>query len=292
MSIRLYYIYYLNSGKVSVISVILLSNKNVNIERSFYMLLDPKKGKYSNEENEKIIQLVNEGLKNGERERDTIKLIANTLNRGYAGIMSHVRKLRTEQPDRFETVDQHYKDNAARLNSWTESEEEIVIDTVNTHLNEGKSLSTAISSLEEKLSRTQGAIYQRIYTLRRKQPERFEHLPAERPRKKRKLPEWQTNRPVIRNLDRTEIIPEPSLSPIWTNSNHDSPSPNEETMIYQAFETRYGKLTREAKEKLAQLMRQYGCTRVSISLLTLNDNKAFSSIIANFLEECLNRDVR
>jgi hypothetical protein len=261
------------------------------------MLLDPKKGKYSIEENEKIIELVNEGIKNGERERDTIKVIADTLNRGYAGIMSHVRKLKAEQPSRFEVIDQLYKDNAARLNSWTEAEEDIVIDTVNKHLSEGKSLSTAISSLEEKLSRTQGAIYQRIYTLRRKQPDRFAHLPAERPRKKRKLPEWQTNRPVIRNLDRTETTNEqfqiPSLSPIWntnTNPNQESPSQTEEAMIYQAFESRYGRLTGEAKEKLNHLMRQFGGTRVSISLLTLSDDKAFPSIIADFLAMKMQRD--
>ncbi|WP_028778082.1 hypothetical protein [Shimazuella kribbensis] len=259
------------------------------------MLLDPKKGKYSIEENEKIIELVNEGMKNGERERDTIKVIANTLNRGYAGIMSHVRKLKTEQPARFETIDQLYKDNAARLNSWTETEEDVVIDTVNKHLENGKSLSTAISSLEEKLSRTQGAIYQRIYTLRRKQPDRFAHLPAERPRKKRKLPEWQTNRPIIRNLDRTEPNPETyqptNLSPIWnTPTNLESPSQTEESMIYQAFESRYGKLTLESKEKLNQLMRQYGGTRVSISLLTLSEDKAFSSIIADFLAQKMQRD--
>lgn len=259
------------------------------------MLLDPKKGKYSIEENEKIIELVNEGLKKGERERDTIKEIANILNRGYAGIMSHVRKLKAEQPSRFEVMDQLYKDNAARLNSWTEAEEDIVIDTVNNHLSEGKSLSTAISSLEEKLSRTQGAIYQRIYTLRRKQPDRFAHLPAERPRKKRKLPEWQTNRPVIRNLDRTETTNDsfqtPTLSPIWnTNTNQEAPSQTEEAIIYQVFESRYGRLTGEAKEKLNLLMRQYGGTRVSISLLTLSEDKAFPSIIADFLAMKMQKD--
>lgn len=259
------------------------------------MLLDPKKGKYSIEENEKIIELVNEGLIKGERERDTIKEIANTLNRGYAGIMSHVRKLKAEQPSRFEVIDQMYKDNAARLNSWTETEEDIVIDTVNKHLSEGKSLSTAISALEEKLSRTQGAIYQRIYTLRRKQPDRFAHLPAERPRKKRKLPEWQTNRPVIRNLDRTETTHDtyqmPTLSPIWnTNTNQESPSQTEEAIIYQVFESRYGRLTGEAKEKLNLLMRQYGGTRVSISLLTLSEDKAFPSIIADFLAMKMQKD--
>jgi hypothetical protein len=260
------------------------------------MLLDPKKGKYSIEENEKIIELVNEGLKKGERERDTIKEIANTLNRGYAGIMSHVRKLKAEQPERFEVVDQMYKDNAARLNSWTEAEEDIVIDTVNSHLSEGRSLSAAISSLEEKLSRTQGAIYQRIYTLRRKQPDRFAHLPAERPRKKRKLPEWQTNRPVIRNLDRTDTISDsyqmPSLSPIWntTNTNQEAPSQNEEAIIYRVFESRYGRLTSEAKEKLNLLVRQYGGTRVSVSLLTLSEDKAFPSIIADFLAMKMQKD--
>lgn len=251
------------------------------------MLLDPKKGKYSHEENETIIRLVNEGIEKGERERETIKKIAEKLNRGYAGIMSHVRKLKNEHSDRFLTVPSN-NDNAARLNSWTEAEEEVVIETVNEHLAAGKSLSTAITALEEKLSRTQGAIYQRIYTLRRKQPDRFSYLPAERPRRKRK-PEWQTNRPIIRNLDRSKPTfeqPQPltELTPLNASLQ------TEEEMIYKAFETRYGKLTREAKETLNQLLRQYGGTHVSITLFTLNEDKAFATVIIDFLAKKIQRN--
>jgi hypothetical protein len=255
------------------------------------MLLDPKKGKYSDDENETIIQLINQGLQNGVRERDIIKEIANTLNRGYAGIMSHVRKLRTEFPDRFKSVDP-LADNSTRLNSWTDKEEKIVIEIVNGYLGEGKSLSNAIVYLEEQLTRTQGAIYQRIYTLRRKQPEQFEHLPAERPRKKRELPDWQTNRPVIRNLDRTvgnSDLFTGDLPSIWNSPSITETSQTEETMILQAFESRYGKPTGEAKKRLIQLMRKYGCTRVSIALLTLTDDKTFPGAIADFLANRLRR---
>ncbi len=248
------------------------------------MLLDPKKGKYSDDENETIIKLVNIGLQNGQREREIIKGIANTLNRGYAGIMSHVRKLRAEFPDRFTNVQSTEKGSSTRLNSWNEKEEEIVIEVVNQYLGEGKPLSAAIVALEEKLSRTQGAIYQRIYTLRRKQADKFQYLPEERPRKKRKLPEWQTNRPVIRNLD------DNSTNSIWNGSNNSETSQPEEVMIFQAFEARYGRLVGEAKEHLVQLIRQYGSTRVSIELLTLNDDKAFPSVITDFLAHRLQRN--
>jgi hypothetical protein len=278
---------------------------------------DTKKGKYTKEENERIISAINQGLSEGKKERDILKELSISLNRGYAGIMSHVRKLRSEFPDRFHSSDDSV-DGSSRLNSWEESEEELVIKTVNHFLGEGKSLSAAIADLEKKLTRTQGAIYQRIYTLRRKYPERFDHLPAQRPRRRRKFQDWQTNRPVIRSLDEyamqnhfsqkdevsstsekplhqasdqllkmnKEVLP---TQPVWIQEQNipNQSTTHEEEMLTKAFEDRFGRLNPDMKHKLVQLMRTYGCTRVSIALFTLNEDKAFPTIIVNFLEQRL-----
>jgi uncharacterized protein YeaO (DUF488 family) len=263
--------------------------------------IDPKKGRYTDEENEFIINSINEGLEQGKREREILREISEKLNRGYAGIMSHVRKLRSEYPDRFVSSDD--SSSTGRLNSWEPHEEELVIEAVNTYSEEGKPLSATIAELEKKLNRTQGAIYQRIYTLRRKYPEKFKHLPPQRPRRRRKLPDWQVNLPVIHNLNDTSSFPNPSPeelsstveNQLATAANHiQSPhaslqnwSTSEEEMVFKAFEERYGKLNPEGKQKLTQLMRQYGCTHVSITLLTLSDDKDFSNIIIDFLTKRL-----
>lgn len=268
-------------------------------------MYDPKKGKYTEEENNHIIDSINKGLSMGKRERDLLKEIAMDLNRGYAGIMSHVRKLRAENPERFISSDNLNDDQAFRLNSWEENEEKIVIDTVNSFLDEGKSLSAAIAELESKLSRTQGAIYQRIYTLRRKNPEKFSFIPQQRPRRRKKLQEWQMNRPVIRNLEDSytyntfndNSFTEPSLaqhSVMKVNGHtHSSWNPvvepvnSEESLILKTFEERYGRPNVEARDQLVLLMRQYGCTRVSIALLTLADDKNFPNVVTDFLSKRL-----
>ncbi|SEM71686.1 hypothetical protein [Lihuaxuella thermophila] len=268
-------------------------------------MIETKKGKYTEEENEQIIEAINKGLQEGKREREILKELSEQLKRGYAGIMSHVRKLRAEYPDRF-----HFSEEAGegsnRLNSWEEEEEEIVIQTVNQFLEEGKSLSAAIAELEKKLFRTQGAIYQRIYTLRRKYPDKFTHLPAQRPRRRRKLQDWQIYRPAIRDLDEP-YYPNPeglssaptasdTLHPLhnqsfasgvtWPQGNEQPTTPEEE-MLIKAFEERYGRPNPDTREKLIQLMRTYGCTRVSIALFTLAEDKAFPTVITEFLERRL-----
>jgi hypothetical protein len=78
-------------------------------------------------------------------------------------------------------------------------------------------------------------------------------------------------------------------------SNGDSREPamnSEEAMLLKAFEERYGRLNLQTKEKMLQLMRRYGCTRVSIALFTLTENKAFPLTVANFLEQHLKKDKR
>lgn len=258
---------------------------------------DTKKGKYTDEENDQIITAINQGLKNGLKEREILKELSIELNRGYTGIMSHVRKLRSEYPDRFDDSD-NYKKGNQRLNSWEKEEEDIVIETVNSFLEKGKSLSSAISELERRLSRTQGAIYQRIYTLRRKHPERFNHLPAQRPRKRKQITDWQTQRPTIRPIN--EYSASSDIKPLATHQNSlsqdqttsidfsdEEPLSDEEKMVYQAFEDRYGRPHQNLKKKLIQLMRTYGCTRVSIALLTITDDKEFPNFIIHFLEKRL-----
>ncbi|TCP60199.1 hypothetical protein EDD57_1812 [Baia soyae] len=233
------------------------------MEKGVRKMYDPKKGKYTEEENTHIIEAINKGSAVGKRDRDLLKQISLDLNRGYAGIMSHVRKLRAENPNRFIHTDGD--PTTFRLNSWDEEEENLVIDTVNRSLKEGKSLSTAIAELESKLSRTQGAIYQRIYTLRRKNPEKFSFIPEQRPRKRRQLQDWQLNRATIQKAH-------PSF---------------EEALILKTFEDRYGLSTPATKDQLVRLMRQYGCTRVSIALLTLEEDKNFPNIVADFLSSRL-----
>lgn len=269
-------------------------------------MIETKKGKYSDEENERIIQSINEGLLAGKREREVLKELAEELKRGYAGIISHARKLRTEYPDRFHV--QEEAGEGSRLNSWEEEEEKLVIDTVNQFLDKGKSLSAAIEELEKKLSRTQGAIYQRIYTLRRKHPDKFSQLPTQRPRRRRKLESWQIHRPVIRSLDEENPNPSSSISadyhsaveqqltsaseflhqlnpPNWLSNS--PPLNGEEEMLLKAFEERYGRLNPEMKNKMIHLLRTYGCTRVSIALFTLAEDKQFPTLIIKFLENRL-----
>lgn len=276
---------------------------------------DTKKGKYTSEENEQIISTINQGIAEGRNEREILKELATQLNRGYAGIMSHVRKLRSEFPDRFNSSDDS-EEKGPRLNSWEESEEDLVIQTVNEFLSQKKSLSAAIAELEKKLSRTQGAIYQRIYTLRRKYPEKFDHLPAQRPRRRRKFQDWHMSRPPIQELDEFTFNgqqPQASLSSeterqfanasdhllklnqdIYSNQQtwvQEQPqvtsTTTEEEMLVKAFEDRYGRLIPDMKRKLIQLMRTYGCTRVSIAIFTLNEDKGFPATVVEFLEQRL-----
>ncbi|BCU82611.1 hypothetical protein JIR001_23940 [Polycladomyces abyssicola] len=269
-------------------------------------MFDTKKGKYTDEENETIIEAINRGLAQGRRERDILKELADTLNRGYAGIMSHVRKLRTEFPERFPSNYQNGHSPNGRMNSWSEEEEETVIQTVNRYLDEGKSLSSAIAALEKQLSRTQGAIYQRIYTLRRKYPDRFNRLPEQRPRRRRRLQDWQIQRPEIRSLDGTyskqqieDIRQEIAASheqenPVKVETNEFSspryePS-SEEKMILKAFEKKFGKPNATTRDKLLHLMRKFGCTRVSIALFTITEDKAFPAVVVDFLEQNLGKN--
>lgn len=257
---------------------------------------DTKKGKYTDEENETIIKAINRGLQEGSKEREIIKELSIQLNRGYAGIMSHVRKLRSEFPDRFHSSDDY---DYNRLNSWEEKEEELVIQTVNSYLEKGKSLSAAISELERLLSRTQGAIYQRIYTLRRKKPERFNHLPAKRPRKRKQLTNWQTKRPAIRPINEYASDEQStannqqlasSSNPVHLSSStsfNDENLNEEEQMVYKAFTENYGHPHPEKKNKLVRLMRAYGPTRVAIALFTISEDKEFPNQIINFLEQRL-----
>jgi hypothetical protein len=268
-------------------------------------MFDTKKGKYTDEENETIIAAINQGLAQGRRERDILKELANTLNRGYAGIMSHVRKLRAEFPERFPSYQNGHSPNG-RLNSWSKEEEETVIETVNRYLNEGKSLSSAIATLEKQLSRSQGAIYQRIYTLRRKYPDRFSHLPEQRPRRRRRLLDWQIQRPEIRSLDGTFSQKQGDDVRQELAASHEQERPvkdqdqelsfpryelsSEEQMILKAFEKRFGKPSISAREKLLHLMRKFGCTRVSIALFTITEDKAFPTVVVDFLEQNLEKN--
>jgi hypothetical protein len=259
--------------------------------------------------------MINQGLKEGKRERDILKDLSVRLKRGYAGIMSHVRKLRSEYPERFHSYED-FTENASRLNSWTKEEEELVIETVNRFAQEGKSLTAAIAELEKELPRTQGAIYQRIYTLRRKHPERFSHLPAERPRRRRKLPDWQFHLPVVRPLDEGGMTGNgPALEELQSaareqlktaagqlsaqshDSNSDGVVPShpterlttEEEMVLKAFEELYGRPNAEARHKLMRLMRTYANTKVSIALFKLSEDKSFPNLIVDFLENRLQR---
>lgn len=267
---------------------------------------DTKKGKYTDEENEMIIDAINQGLKEGRKERDIIKDLSYRLNRGYSGIMSYVRKLRAEYPDRF-----HFSsddEGGQRLNNWEKSEEELVIQVVNEFSEKGKPLSSAIVELEQKLSRTQGAIYQRIYSLRRKYPERFRHLPAKRPRKRNKLANWKIKRPVIRPLEEFPAhaeIPQQDLNavidqqlsstsdyllstPVHSHLQvHDETLSEEERLVVKAFEKRYGRPNHQLRKKFIHLMRTYGCTKVSIALFTITEDKTFPNVIIEFLEERL-----
>lgn len=273
------------------------------------MIFETKKGKYTEEENEKIIQMINEGLKAGKREREILKEIADELKRGYAGVMSHVRKLRAEYPERF-YVTNDSQDASSRLNSWNEEEEELVIKTVNQFLKEGKSLSEAITSLGKKLSRTEGAIYQRIYTLRRKYPEKFTHLPAPRQRRRRKIQDWQIHQQTIRPLDEAyspsysqkslsaEVLnktAENQLASAMDELQRFSPIPSynrepltkEEKLLLSAFEKKFGSPQEPARGKLITLMRSFGCPRVSFVLFTLSEDQSFSTQIIHFLEQRL-----
>ncbi len=273
------------------------------------MFFETKKGKYTDKENELIIEAFNEGIKEGKKEREILKELSEQLKRGYSGVMSHVRKLRSEYPDRFHCYE-NSADNFHRLNSWEPEEEELVIETVNKFLEEGKSLSNAISELEKKISRTQGAIYQRIYTLRRKQPEKFKHLPVHRPRRRRSLQEWPFNQSIhsmtnvypassnpagtqmpstdqlITKPDSRHTYPQSLVS--TSNSGSDQPlMAEEEEMVLKAFEKKFGRPNNDARSRLIQIMRKYGTTHVSIAMFTLTEDKAFPSHIIDFLEQRL-----
>ena len=271
------------------------------------MFFETKKGKYTEEENELIIKTMNEGLKEGKKEREILKELSEQLKRGYSGVMSHVRKLRSEYPDRFHSLE-NSPDGGNRLNSWEKEEEELVIDTVNEYLEEGKSLSAAISELEKKLSRTQGAIYQRIYTLRRKHPEKFKHLPVQRPRRRRQLHDWPfhpslqqvnqsfpvpskdlsgTNRQLTTAFHQMHTYQQSLLTPSDDRTDHALSMTPEEELVLKAFEKKYGRPNNEAKSKLLSLMRTYGTTRVSVAMFTLTEDKAFPSHIIEFLEKHL-----
>lgn len=273
------------------------------------MFFETKKGKYTDKENELIIEAINEGIKEGKKEREILKELSEQLKRGYSGVMSHVRKLRSEYPDRFYCYE-NSGDNSQRLNSWDPEEEELVIDTVNRYLEEGKSLSNAISELEKKLSRTQGAIYQRIYTLRRKQPDKFKHLPVHRPRRRRSLQDWPFNQAIhsINNVYPVSSNPAGTQMPVSSDqilkpdSRPSYPQPlvsssksgsdqillaEEEEMVLKAFEKKFGRPNNDARSRLIQIMRKYGTTRVSIAMFTLAEDKAFPAHIIDFLEQRL-----
>ncbi|MFD1396602.1 hypothetical protein ACFQ49_12715 [Kroppenstedtia eburnea] len=260
-------------------------------------MFDTKKGKYSEEENERIIQKVNEGNEKGIRERVILKELSNELNRGFAGIMSHVRKLRKQYPEKFHSTGRLGQSTEQRLNSWTEKEEEVVIQTVNRFLDRGQPLSAAIAQLEKELNRTQGAVYQRIYTLRRKSPERFNRMPEPRAKHKK---EWQYQRSLVRNLEGNDSIGKgetaasleniPSSLPSLHSQLQSSASLSEEEMVLKAFERRFGKLNNFTRNKLLTLMGKYGHTRVSIALFSIQDDKEFPVAVAEFLEQYLKRD--
>jgi hypothetical protein len=305
----------MGARKDYVFSVIFISkdfDDNYRQKGANPMIFDTKKGKYTDEENQIIIDTMNQGLKEGKREREILKELSQQLKRGYAGIMSHVRKLRSEYPDRFHSYDDQGDGN--RLNSWSEEEEELVIKTVNQFLEEGKPLSQAIAELESQLSRTQGAIYQRIYTLRRKHPDKFTHLPERRPRRRRKMHDWEPQHASIPSLDEYSArnqsgfdhfssTAEQQLAtaidhlhtynkslfkPIAFNNKDQATSlTNEEEMVIKAFTERYGHLNPESRNKMIDLMRTYGSTRVSIAIFTLAEDKAFPVYILEFLERRL-----
>lgn len=264
---------------------------------------DTKKGKYTDEENEIIIDALNDGLKEGRNEREILKELSQRLNRGYSGILSYVRKLRSEYPDRF-----HYSDNydKKRVNSWEKSEEELVIQVVNEFSQRGEPLSSAIAELERKLSRTQGAIYQRVYSLRRRYPERFHFLPAKRSYLSQQIIRWRGQHSTIQPLDERSIptqtrnhethletVQHPNdrleqEDPTSLDSPyHDEFISEEEQLVYKAFEKKYGRPDQQSRKKFIQLMRTYGCTQVSIGLFTLTDDKSFPNLIIGFLEERL-----
>ncbi|MFD1425348.1 hypothetical protein JOD24_000060 [Kroppenstedtia sanguinis] len=251
-------------------------------------MFDTKKGKYTDEENEQIIRKVNEGIEKGIRERVILKELSDELNRGFAGVMSHARKLRKQYPEKFASKQELSTEQ--RLNSWTEKEEEIVIERVNHFLDQGQPLTAAITQLEKELNRTQGAVYQRIYTLRHKSPERFNRMPTPRVKHKK---EWQYQRSLVQNLGGNESIdPEKtavSLEKI-PSSSPSSASLSEEKLVIQAFENRFGKLNNFTRNKLLTLMKQYGHTRVSIALFSIQEDKEFPTVIAEFLEQYLKRD--
>ncbi|OYD08903.1 hypothetical protein [Paludifilum halophilum] len=264
-------------------------------------MFDTKKGKYTDEENERIIRTINKGLEQGMREREILKNLSVELNRGFAGIMSHVRKLRSEFPERFISKgNSGERTPESRLNSWSESEEEVVVERVNQYMDQGRSLSSAIAELEKELHRTQGAIYQRIYTLRRKHPERFTRMPEPRPRRRRKLENWQIQRPVIRDLDgsspealgqkETAASLESSAALSEDRENHLESDVSEEEMVIKAFENRYGRPNSATRRKLLNLMKEYGHTRVSIALFTLPEDKEFPAVITGFLEDYLEKN--
>lgn len=265
-------------------------------------MLDTKKGKYTHEENQRIIQKINDDFAQGIREKETLKELSRELNRGFAGIMSHVRKLRNQFPDRFPAKQKANRSRNDRMNSWTEAEEQLVIETVNRHLEQGKPLSTAISELERQLKRTQGAIYQRIYNLRHKYPERFKHMPQPRPRGRRRLKPWQIESSPSQQGEGSHSEPhttpiqgetaaslEPS-DPASLPGRNKIPTPSEEEMVLKAFEKRYGKLNNAARKKMRALIQEYGGTRVSIALFTLSEDKEFPAFILRFLHDHLERN--
>ncbi|PTX58287.1 hypothetical protein C8P63_11734 [Melghirimyces profundicolus] len=267
-------------------------------------MFDTKKGKYTAQENERIIQKINEGLEQGVREREILKELSAELNRGFAGVMSHVRKLRSQFPEHFKPgIGSDRGNGERRLNSWTEEEENTVIETVNRFLAQGKPLSSAISQLEKELNRTQGAIYQRIYTLRRKTPERFHRTPGPRPRR-HSISGWQVQRPEIRDLEEIrrrelELAGHETAAAAESSGTANLPSKegshstanlSEEDLVLMAFESQYGKPGPTIRRRLTDLMRKYGHTRVSIALFTLHEDKEFPSVITRFLENHLKRN--
>ena len=268
---------------------------------------DTKKGRYTEEENERIISALNDGLSKGKHEREIIKELSLELNRGYAGVMSHIRKLRIEMPDRFTAEENGMGKSGGRLNSWTEEEEKLVIDTVNQFSKAGNPLSAAISVLEKKLPRTQGAIYQRIYTLRNKHPELFFKKPLPRPRRRQRLEDWQVKPPLLRTPgeDRTgeqqaQQTTEQALqeTAITETFSHMSTVPNytvygdydtEVGLVLKAFENRYGRTDGSTRQKLMRLIQLYGSTRVSIAMFTAPEDKDFPRMMAHFLERHLEK---
>ncbi|MCS1350189.1 hypothetical protein [Mechercharimyces sp. CAU 1602] len=251
-------------------------------------MIHTKKGRYNDVENEEIISFLNQSDQVGKNDRELIQELASRLNRGYTGIAAHVRKLRLEHPERFPNLPALPHPSPRRLNSWSKEEEEQVIATVNSYSQEGQPISLAIRELETKLSRTQGAIYQRVYHLRKQSPERFHKMPSLRPRRPRLEKELTSLRVSTQEVAASRIddwlsissIDKTDFSDIKRQKIKDS---DEVRLLLLAFEQRYGKANDAVKQQLIKLIQHYGPTRFSIMMFMITEDKQFPETIAQLL---------